>query len=239
MERQLMEEGGVDSEEYQRFAAGPGNVANDGMFSIQVRAAAAAAGCACAPQAPAGRGAGRRSWLEACSGWSRLGGGGGCGCRRAPRRASLTPRPARAQVLSQALQVWNVQVTNLESPDVRDAKAEPQGEQAFICNLQVRARLPGGALLRRAQPRAQPSAWSLPAASARHQRLSQPPCSHTRARAGALVHHQAHRGRRLLELQLAVPGAPAAVPVLPGRLPGQPQAAGLHHLRGGRLGGWR
>lgn len=48
------------------------------------------------------------------------------------------------QVLSKALQVWSITVIPLDSPDVKDAKAEPQNEQAFICNLQVHqaARLP-------------------------------------------------------------------------------------------------
>ncbi len=41
------------------------------------------------------------------------------------------------QVLSKALQVWSITVIPLESPDVKDARAEPQNEQAFICNLQV------------------------------------------------------------------------------------------------------
>jgi hypothetical protein len=37
MERKFMQEGGMMSEEYQKFAAeGSGNVAADGMFSIQV-----------------------------------------------------------------------------------------------------------------------------------------------------------------------------------------------------------
>jgi hypothetical protein len=41
LERQFMQEGGMDSEEYQRFVAeASGNVANDGMFSIQVCKAA-------------------------------------------------------------------------------------------------------------------------------------------------------------------------------------------------------
>ena len=76
MERQLMQEGGVDSEEYLRFAAGPGNVAADGMFSIQVRALAARV-----PRAPEGlRAAGRLglAGLAGCAGLLRpssLGGG--------------------------------------------------------------------------------------------------------------------------------------------------------------------
>mmetsp|Transcript_7872 Transcript_7872/g.23710 ORF Transcript_7872/g.23710 Transcript_7872/m.23710 type:complete len:429 (-) Transcript_7872:479-1765(-) len=40
------------------------------------------------------------------------------------------------QVLSRALEVWGLSVTPLSHPDMRDARAEPQREAAFICNLQ-------------------------------------------------------------------------------------------------------
>lgn len=49
--------------------------------------------------------------------------------------------------------------------------------------------------------------------------------------AGTLVHNTAHIWG-LLELQLSVPGTPAAVPVLPQCLPGHSEGAGLHHLCG-------
>ena len=42
------------------------------------------------------------------------------------------------QVLSKALQVWGLLVIPLDSPDMRSAAQEPQHEQAFLCNLQVR-----------------------------------------------------------------------------------------------------
>ena len=64
------------------------------------------------------------------------------------------------------------------------------------------------------------------------------------ALSGALVHHPAHLWG-VLELQLAVPGAPAAVTVLPGRLLGHAEGARLHHLRcagftvsAAQRGGW-
>ncbi|MEW5318592.1 MAG: hypothetical protein WDW38_009805 [Sanguina aurantia] len=40
------------------------------------------------------------------------------------------------QVLSKALQALNLQVTPLDNPELASAKAEPQHESAFICNLQ-------------------------------------------------------------------------------------------------------
>ena len=33
--------------------------------------------------------------------------------------------------------MWGLQVIPLDHPDVQAAKAEPQSEVAFICNLQV------------------------------------------------------------------------------------------------------
>ena len=41
------------------------------------------------------------------------------------------------QVLEKALAVWNLVVIPLNHPDVHHVKAEPQAESAFICNLQV------------------------------------------------------------------------------------------------------
>lgn len=49
--------------------------------------------------------------------------------------------------------------------------------------------------------------------------------------AGALVHHPPHLCR-LLELQLPLSSAAAAVSVLPQRLSGHAEGAGLHHLCG-------
>ncbi|KAG1656169.1 hypothetical protein FOA52_008708 [Chlamydomonas sp. UWO 241] len=40
------------------------------------------------------------------------------------------------RVLSKALEVWGLSVVPLDHPDMRGAKAEPQNEAAFICNLQ-------------------------------------------------------------------------------------------------------
>ncbi|KAF9581205.1 Ataxin-3 [Lunasporangiospora selenospora] len=39
------------------------------------------------------------------------------------------------QVLSHALTIWNTQITPWGSEEVRDAKAAPEREKAFICNL--------------------------------------------------------------------------------------------------------
>lgn len=40
------------------------------------------------------------------------------------------------QVLSKALHVWNLDVISLDNPVVKGVEAEPQHEEAFICNLQ-------------------------------------------------------------------------------------------------------
>ena len=42
------------------------------------------------------------------------------------------------QVLSKALEVWDLQCIPQEAPDMATARQHPEREQAFICNLQVR-----------------------------------------------------------------------------------------------------
>jgi ataxin-3 len=39
------------------------------------------------------------------------------------------------QVLSEALKVWNLDVVSVNSPDAKDAKANPLAQNAFILNL--------------------------------------------------------------------------------------------------------
>ena len=41
------------------------------------------------------------------------------------------------QVVQKALEVWGLSVIPMDHPDVKTAKAEPQSEVAFICNLQA------------------------------------------------------------------------------------------------------
>ena len=41
------------------------------------------------------------------------------------------------QVLSKAMEHWNLSCTNLDSPEATESKAHPENEQAFICNLQA------------------------------------------------------------------------------------------------------
>ena len=41
------------------------------------------------------------------------------------------------QVLSKALEVWALQLVNLQSPDAAQAASAPHLEEAFICNLDV------------------------------------------------------------------------------------------------------
>jgi len=45
------------------------------------------------------------------------------------------------QVLSKALEVWGLTTTPITSPDVPEVAHAPEKETAFICNLQVRARV--------------------------------------------------------------------------------------------------
>ena len=51
------------------------------------------------------------------------------------------------QVLQKALEVWGLQVIPLSHPDMKAAKADPQAEAAFICNLQVRLVMRDGCFL--------------------------------------------------------------------------------------------
>lgn len=51
---------------------------------------------------------------------------------------SLRERERVLQVLSKALENWNLSCTNLDSPDAVGSRAHPEDEEAFICNLQVR-----------------------------------------------------------------------------------------------------
>ena len=51
--------------------------------------------------------------------------------------ASRAKPPRHVQVLSKALEVWDLQIHPLEAPEMADAKQHPDKESAFICNLQV------------------------------------------------------------------------------------------------------
>ena len=42
-----------------------------------------------------------------------------------------------SQVLSKALEVWDLQCIPQEAPDMVAARQHPEREQAFICNLEV------------------------------------------------------------------------------------------------------
>ena len=49
----------------------------------------------------------------------------------------LKPVQYTEQVLGQAMQIWGISYTNIDSPDMTEAAQHPDQQQAFICNLRV------------------------------------------------------------------------------------------------------
>ena len=49
----------------------------------------------------------------------------------------LASHKRRVQVLAKALEVWNLNLENLDAPNMRQTAQQPEQENAFICNLQV------------------------------------------------------------------------------------------------------
>ena len=57
-------------------------------------------------------------------------------CREACQH-NTSRKHCASQVLSKALEVWDLQCIPQEAPDMAIARQHPEREQAFICNLQV------------------------------------------------------------------------------------------------------
>ena len=138
MERAFMTEGGVDSADFLKFMGeDSGNVAESGLFSIQVaspnqqitcQCQALSAGCML-PEAALER---CSRILQSCPHQHHL----TATCREACQ-LNTSPKHCVSQVLSKALEVWDLQCIPQEAPDMATARQHPEREQAFICNLQV------------------------------------------------------------------------------------------------------
>lgn len=102
----------MDSEAFKQWQQeGSGNVAADGMFSIQASSINSST----------------THWLDVHT-----------TAFPKPLDGSTSYVPTTVlQVLSKALENWSLSCTNLDSPEAKHSKAHPEQEQAFICNLEV------------------------------------------------------------------------------------------------------